>query len=261
MIRLLLITITLVCAVVGCKNYKTVQSAVKMNYNIKNNIQELFEKEDIDGLYYLFSIRNKEDPYLLYRLRILMNYWNSLNLDSSHSKRRDESKSKSFEDGEFSFFEDGFVLDDYYDINGNRYRVSFDIYTIDKNNTNQEGVNDISICYVNTAIFSTSIYEKECTYVDTIDNYTERVTSVINGLSELRNKDKYIYSDDSNRVLIVRQFLQEKANEDYTKYGYSIINTDSIEDTEIYDGYNFYPGVLFYFADGSRFFVFVHNNP
>lgn len=243
----------------GCKNLKTFQSVWKDNYDFRNEIQARFDNRDVNGLYDLFSDEAKRDQYLKSRIKILMYYWDSLDLDDSKARRRDNSGGKTMINGEYTHYLDEMELDYYSDKYGNPYCVSFYIVSIDKDHPQKVGITDITISSVNTIVYSTSIDKTEQRVK--VNNYEDRIMNIIDRINAMREKTDYVQSSDNERIVIARNTIECLVQEENEKYGDSVIALQSIEETNSDDSFHFYPALIFHFIDGSTFLIIVHNNP
>ena len=252
------IMIATICALCGCKSFNTSWSVYKETKDVRDEIHSRFESRDVDGLYEMFSETERKDKSLHSRIETLLYCWDLLNLDDSNARRSDNSGGKTFIDGEFTQYEDGFTLDNYYDKNGNAYRLAFYITSIDKSHPENVGLRALSIISGNTEIYGTGIKEKRN---GSNNDASGRMNKVINDIYQQEQDTVYASSDDSTRIIMMKELLNNIIESDKAQNTEPIILPDSIEETTSNDGYGRHPALQFCFCDGSSFKIIVHNNP
>lgn len=259
-----MIILVLSCLLLGCQRIQNIRNGITVFSDCgdyQNTIKELFKQRNVDGLYEYFSQNAKEDKNLYSRLKMIITFWDMLELDDTEEQFFNEGGTKTIENGEITRFDSSFSLEHYYDRYGNEYRISFWGMYKDTQHPEKEGIYDIQIIS-DAYIYSTSVDEKDkklC--LSNIDDFDVRARKVFNDLLSLRDDSNYISSDDKERIAIVRDSLYSISKADNNKYSSPIIITDTISLKENVVKSKPESLIGFNFCDGSRFVVGVHNNP
>ena len=264
-VSIIMIISMVFCSFTSCKRIQNIKNAWGVSSDSAkylNCARDCFDSRDVNGLYNLFSEESKQDKYLKQRIELIYYYWDLLDLDDSQIKEGGQTGGMSVREGNVTYYNDNLTVENFYDSDGNCYYYSFYSMVVNNEHPESEGVYSLSIKLCSDTIYKTDADRRDITVdASQIDNLLEREKAVLARIEEAKKDNEYIQADNECRVLFMHQLLDDLITEEIEQYGNSVINKDSIENSDAYDYHDYFPALCFKFIDGGKFRILVHNHP